>query len=113
MLQTAEVPLIDEEELARAMEALGEERLVPILQTFAATVMDEAWEIASAVSGREPERARRLAHAIKGAACNLCATRLARAAEVLETQNLDADALALLLATARETGDWIARRYPD
>lgn len=125
MLETAEAPLIDEMELARSMDVLGEERLVPILHAFAATVMDEAWAVASAIAAREPARAGRLAHAMKGAACNLSAIRLARAAEALEKvapetieqtcsgTPTDAPALALLLATARETGEWIASRFPE
>ena len=120
MLETAEAPLIDEAELAQSLDMLGDERLVPIFHAFAATVMDEAWAIAAAVASREPERARRLAHGLKGAAFNLSAIRLARAAETLEKMDMpesglpaDAPSLALLVATARETGDWIARRFPE
>lgn len=120
MPEAAEAPLIDETELAQSMEALGAVRLVPILQTFAATVMDDAWAVASAVAAQEPDRVRRLAHAMKGAACNLSAKRLARAAEALEKMEwpsgdlpADTPSLALLLASARETGEWIALRFPE
>ncbi|WP_395394432.1 Hpt domain-containing protein [Novosphingobium sp. BL-8A] len=119
MLETADPPLIDEAELAQSLDSLGEERLVPILQAFAATVVGEAGDVVNAASAHEPDRARRMAHAIKGAAFNLSATRLARAAEAVEKMDASADLspdaplFAQLTAAARETGDWIALRFPE
>ncbi len=119
MLETAEAPLIDETELAQSLDALGEERLAPILRTFAATVVDEALDVAAAASAHEPERARRMAHAMKGAAFNLSAVRLARAAEAVEKADVSAELsadgplVAQLLTAARETGEWIALRFPE
>lgn len=117
MLEAPEAPLIDEAELAQSLELFGRARMVPIYRAFAACAVDEANAIAATIAARQPERARRLAHALKGAAFNLSAKRLAMAAEALETSEDDlsseAPSLALLQTAARDTVAWIARRFPS
>lgn len=116
MKETAAPPLVDEEELARSFEALGEARMVPILRAFGACAMDEARAIAAALTGGDEDHARRLAHGFKGAAGNMSATRLASAAEGIEkaASPIPAEAvLPPLLDAARQTAEWIAHRFPD
>ena len=108
-------PLVDEEELSRSFEVLGEGRMVAILRTFGATAVEEAQAVAAALTAGEGDRARRLAHGLKGAASYMSATRLARSAEAIETMR-DAGSgehmLPSLMTAAHETAEWIARRFP-
>lgn len=115
MEETVTPPLVNEEELARSFEALGEARMVPILRTFGATAVEEAQAVAQALTAGEGDRARRLAHGLKGAASYMSATRLARSAEAIETMHEPGSGehiLPSLLLTAHETAEWIARRFP-
>lgn len=115
MKETVAPPLVDEEGLARSFEALGEGRMVSILRTFGATAVAEAQDIATALTAGEGDRARQLAHGLKGAASYMSATRLARSAEAIETMREAASGAQMapsLLLTAHETTAWIARRFP-
>src|SRR5260370_23768031 len=71
---------------ADALERLGgdEQLLAEVIQLFLSDCPNRLAEIKSAVDERDAEHLQKAAHALKGAAGNLCATGLFEAAQMLE-----------------------------
>ncbi len=103
----AELPLIDAAAMAEWCTDLDREDIAAILERVPEQTHACITDMQAALAGSELQKAKRVAHRLKGMAANLGATRLARLARSveIESQNLaDVERLMPMLSTtAKDT----------
>lgn len=104
-LEFGAAPLIDLNVLGPLLESVGVEQLQPAIDAFKDSSRDLTAQIKAATAGGDTDEARRLAHALKGAAANIGAVRLSRIAYLIERRGPSDDAVDQLAATTSATLD--------
>ncbi len=97
-------PLLDESALGALADALGEDVLAPMLNTFSANMQKYQTDLAKAAAAGDLKQAKRTAHALKGLCAQFGAWRASNMAKFIE---MDAGAVADITPLLPGLGDTI------